>query len=391
MGTSSQSLVGHEFSLEQYDKSVSSLRSRLVSEQGSNTHELALICCILFNSFETLNGNHDQALLHLQNGLKLMQEWKVHKKRTSFLPQSTSTQSELSRVFSRLNIHARSLLDPQLPSYHNLTEILPSDPPETFKDLTQARDFLYCMYNDGYAFYQRLTERVRAGQNAGNNRSPTQWFDSLAEFGRLDSFLIKWLSAFDKFLETNTATMDSKELKGATLLRIHYLCAFIVLHKSIRSEQCAFDTYNSHFDQIVSLSCAIIYATSASESLPAKPTFSLDLGIIAPLYYTAVSCRDPSIRRRAVSALSSPRHEGAWSAVDAARVAFLALQIEEDGLGEVHSSADIPETSRLSEINTLGSNTSASKRDQIRLKCAFSGQIDPSQSVVKEFWLDSYL
>lgn len=391
ISTITASLIGREFSLQQYDKSVTSLRSRLVSEEGYGVLQIALICCILFNSFETVCGNHGQALLHLQSGLKLMKEWMAQRKRTSFLPQPTSTQSELCQVFSRLNIHARSLLDPELPPYHNLTEMLPSVMPETFQDLTQARDSLYCMYNDGFAFYQKLIEQTRCGTCTINTANPSESFNFLNEFGRLDSFLIRWLSAFDRYLELNTATADSKELKGATLLRVHYLCAFIVLHKSIRSEQCAFDTYTSHFDQIVSLSSAVMYAPGGPDLSTPRPTFSLDLGVIAPLFYTAVSCRDPAIRRRAVSALSCPRKEGAWSAVDAARVAYLAIQIEEDGLDKVRSCSDVPETSRLSEINALGANTVASKRDQIRLRCVFSGQVGPQESVVKELCLDSGL
>ena len=388
-GNRSQSLVGREFSLQQYDKSVTSLRSRLVSGDGNSVLEVALICCVLFNSFETLHGNHDQALLHLQNGLKIMQEWTAQRRRTSFLPEPTSTQYELSQVFSRLNVQARSLLDPELPPFHNLSEIICFTVPETFKDLTQARDFLYALYNDGFAFYQKMTEQIRSGASTPSMASGPEPFNPLVEFGRLDSYLIQWLRAFDKFLEQNTASMGSKELRGATLLRIHYLCAFIVLHKSIRPEQCAFDTYNSHFDQMVSLSSAFVHSTEGPDPTSATPAFSIDLGIIAPLYYTAVSCRDPTIRRRAVSALSSPRHEGAWSAVDAARVGFLAIQIEEDGLGEVRSSSDVPESSRLSEIHTAGPNTAVSKRDQIRLRCAFSGRTSPEETMVKEFWLDS--
>ena len=356
------------------------------SEDESNILEVALICCVLFNSFETLHGNHDQALVHLQNGLKMLQEWKAKRTQTMVPPEPSSIHYELSQVFSRLNVQARSLLDPELPAFHNLTETVYSNTvPDTFADLNQARDFLYAIYNDGFSFYQNMTEQMRSRASASMPQGPES-LNLLTEFGRLNSFLIQWLSAFDKVIERSTSTMTSRELRGATMLRVHYLCGFIVVQKSIQPQQCAFDTYNGHFEQIVSLCSALTNSTEGPNPASTRPAFSLEFGIIAPLYYTAVSCRDPHIRRRAVSVLSSPRHEGAWSAVDAARVGFLAIQVEEESLGEVHSARDVPESSRLSEINLT-----ASEGDRIQLRCVFSGTVPPQEPVTKEYWLDGYV
>ena len=385
-GIRPRSISGREQSLQQYDKSVTALRARMGSEDESSILEVALICCVLFNSFETLHGNHDQALIHLQNGLKMLQEEKAKRAQTTVPPGPSSVQYELSQVISRLNVQARALLDPELPAFHNLTETVYSRTvPETFTDLNQARDFLYAMYNDGFSFYQSMVEQMGslASTPASKGSEP---LSLLTEFGRLNSYLIQWISAFDMFIERSTSTMTSRELRGATLLRIHYLCGFIVVHKSIQPQQCAFDTYNSQFEQIVSLSTALADSTEGPDSASPTPAFSVDFGLIAPLYYTAISCRDPHIRRRAVSVLSSPRHEGAWSAVDAARVGFLAIQVEEESLGEVHSSKDVPESSRLSEINLK-----ASEGDRIHLTCIFSGAVPPQEPVVKEYWMDGYV
>lgn len=383
-GLRSLSTAERESSLQQYSRSITSLRGLLAFEKGSNTLEVALICCILFYSFETLYGNHDQALLHLQNGLKILQQWKAERRQSTVSPKPGSTQYELSQVFSRLNILARSLLDPEPPSFHNITDTFCTTTiPDVFTNLTQARDILYTMYHDGFAFFQNMLEQKQSGTST-NLTSGARPYNPLAEFGRLDSYSIKWLSAFDRYIEQSATTMDSRELRGATLLRIHYLFAFINLHKSIHPEQCAFDTFNSHFGQIVSLSSTLVSSSERLDLESTRPGFSLDLGVIAPLYYTAMSCRDPDIRRRAVSLLSSPRHEGPWSAIDAAKAGSLAIQIEEEGLGEIQSSGDIPESSRL-----LGFSTTGSDGHRIRLRCVFSSNISPEESVVKEFWLES--
>ena len=374
------SVLGHGTPLQQYDQAIAALRGRMQSQDESDILEIALICCVLFHSFETLHGDHDEALLHLQNGLKMLQEWKTKRAEASPPTGPSSVQYELSQVLSRINVQTRWLFDPELPPLHNLTETVFSKTiPERFTDLNQARDFLVAMYNDGFSYYQNMVEQVRSGASVAISGC----WHTLAEFGGLDAYLIQWIGAFDRFIERSASTMTSQELKGTLLLRIHYICGFIVLHKTTQPGQCAYDTYNDHFEQIISLASSLLGASNSADSASNKPAFSLDFGIITPLFYTAVNCRDPSIRRRAVSLLSSPRHEGAWSAVDAARVGSIAIEAEEEGLGEIQNSRSVPETSRLCEIYA-----NAAEGNRIRLSCVFSGSIPPQEPAVKEFWLE---
>ena len=381
---SSVSVSSQETSLQQYNRAITALRGRMESQNENEILEIALICCVLFYSYETLHGNHDEALLHLQNGLKMLQEWKAKRADSTSPAEPSPIQYELSQVLSRLNVQTRWLFDPELPSLHNLTETVFSKTiPDAFADLNQARDFLFAMYNDGFSFYQNIIERLRSGNTVPISGS----LYTLAEFGGLDAYLIRWLSAFDKFIERSTSTMTSQELRGSLLLRIHYLCGFIVLHKSALPAQCAYDTYNDYFTQIISLASSLLDAPEGSPGpTGSRPPFSLDFGIILPLFYTAVNCRDPNIRRRAISLLSSPRHEGAWSAVDAARVGTIAIEAEEDGLGEIQTSRDVPESSRLCEIYV-----SALEGSKIRLRCVFSGNVPPQEPAVKEYWLEGYV
>ena len=289
---------GRETSIQQYDQAITALRGRMQSQNENEILEIALICCILFHSFETLHGNLDEALLHLQNGLKMLQEWKSKRAEATSPATPTSVQYEISQVFSRLNVQSRWFFDPELPSLHNLTETAFSKTvPETFQDLNQARDFLFAMYNDGFSFYSRMVER---GLKSSATAPTSAALVSLVEFGGLDAYLIQWLSAFDKFIKQKAPSMTSQELKGTLLLRIHYLSGFIILHKTPQPGQCAYDTYNHYFEQIVSLADSLLDTTKCPDSTCGTPSFSPDFGIIPPLFHAAVSYRDPSIRRRAV-------------------------------------------------------------------------------------------
>lgn len=65
-------------------------------------------------------------------------------------------------------------------------------------------------------------------------------------------------------------------------------------------------------------------------------------------------CRDPIIRRRAISTLRTcGRTEGVWDALSASRVAQRVLDIEEAGLQNVRSCEDIPGWARLSNVSPV--------------------------------------
>ena len=81
--------------------------------------------------------------------------------------------------------------------------------------------------------------------------------------------------------------------------------------------------------------------------------FSLDLGIIAPLYIVISRCRDPAIRRRGLQLLAScNRREGIWDSTLSARVAERIIAIEEDGATShpVLYASQIPEHARIRDL-----------------------------------------
>ena len=165
----------------------------------------------------------------------------------------------------------------------------------------------------------------------------------------------KWNAAFEAFLAKAGATMDSKASQGAAVLKIiHRISALnIEYHRqdAVHSSH-YWDPLHHKCEEIVDLASSIVKAQSnKSNGRSEKPIFSMDQNIVTPLFSIAHRCRDPIIRRRAIALLySAPRQEGLWHSIITARVAEKIMMIEEAGLGEVKRSADVPDESRISEI-----------------------------------------
>ena len=65
-------------------------------------------------------------------------------------------------------------------------------------------------------------------------------------------------------------------------------------------------------------------------------------------------CRDPIIRRRAISILQNcGRTEGVWDYFLTSKVAQRVLDIEEAGLQNVRSCEDVPGWARISNVSTV--------------------------------------
>jgi hypothetical protein len=75
--------------------------------------------------------------------------------------------------------------------------------------------------------------------------------------------------------------------------------------------------------------------------------FTMDLGIIHPLFFIATKCRNWALRRRAAVELRRAGREGVWEGPIMAVVADRIAQIEEK---DVPWGEDIPERNRLHEI-----------------------------------------
>ena len=206
--------------------------------------------------------------------------------------------------------------------------------PETFSSLEEARNSLDYQTN---RFFQ--IEQFESERNAEEGRKYYQ------------HVLAEWNKALERYLQY--ATLDSKSQQAAIVLNLSYRIGRLRLRypisRLIRDES-LWDDCTDEGDEIVALAEQVI-ALGDIDAVQNRPTFSFERGIVGPLYGIAHKCRDPFVRRRAISALrSAPRQEGIWDSRTAALVAEQIMNIEEDGLGKVRSASDVPDWVRISDV-----------------------------------------
>lgn len=120
----------------------------------------------------------------------------------------------------------------------------------------------------------------------------------------------------------------SKQVRGAALLKIHHTTVTIMASAQPDIDDMSsiadgannaenFMRYIDDFQIVTNLSRSLI-AAAEHDAKTGKPplTFSTDLGLVGPLYYTCIKCPILPVRKAALDLLSRcPRQEGMWNSV----------------------------------------------------------------------------
>jgi hypothetical protein len=166
----------------------------------------------------------------------------------------------------------------------------------------------------------------------------------------------RWSAALDSFLENRGESLTPEEVKGLRILQVQsqLACTTLRLTRTATAEeddQTLWDEFIPMYDKIISMAAEVIQSDLGESP---KPSFSIDLGVVGPIFEVIARCRDPVIRRRGVKLLKSVyRQEGVWNSFLVGKVAERLVEIEEEGLGEVKSCQDVPDWARISDVHPV--------------------------------------
>ena len=366
---------GHwEVAFRHYSEAIKAM----TMTQDQTSQRVSLMAIVLLACFDSFIGDHKQAIVQIQNGLRLLEQLRAERRR-AFLPRPEEpVEQDLIQMFTRLAIQAKSydmaFHFPQ-PFVIRLTSQKNEDPssppsdggspvsithttiPEQFHSLLEARLAWDALCERMMRFNELMFSYTSGISPMGI--LPTSLKSHGAVFGEQ---LQQWSTAFEPILASRAApSKSSQEKTGIAVLKMNQIMGFMLFMMTFADNEMAFDKFLPQFQKIVELATEVVgdeERRAAARRCPdprtcrhhttqpdifggqdynarhIKPSFSADLGVVPPLFVVATKCRDPLTRRHAIQLLrTSSRREGMWDSELAARIGMWITAIEEEGEG----------------------------------------------------------
>ena len=321
----------HGFACSQYYKAIESFRQELDSEST----ELILMTCFIFICFEFLQGNDVGALTHLKSGLEILrrlytEDLNPDRKQSNSnsisisLPRSSAEgfrlyATELFTILDRtactwLAQHFVGTVSPMPESLEYGSRLF-----EGFSNVDEADNYL-----------TRILNQIHCILPAGKLFREDATLPSPAPIPLQDLFstsLNNWSCAMEVFVARFHHALSVEDTHRCTTLQIsHTVGSLMVMASCAPNEDDFFRASDPSFTYIVSTAASLLRPVNVMLNREvfqrAGEIFSFHEGTIQPLYFTAIKCRNPTIRQNALELLStSPWREGAWDSAAMTRIA----------------------------------------------------------------------
>ncbi|CAG8129848.1 unnamed protein product [Penicillium salamii] len=353
----SRTLNNERFTLQQYNKAIRHLRAN--TSQTGHSLRVVLITCMLFVTLEYLRGQYQTGSAHLRYGMRLLADISTSTPHSTMTPKILRPEKDfaynaLVDTYARVGIQSSmfghissdvcfTTQDPQATTPYIFSSLL-----EARRSLDNHLNAIHCLKRHFY-----------------DTRSPNNHQEMAALQTRIQEDLELWRKAYTATitrLESHKTT--GRDKSGYILLRIYHEMAKIMASTClVPSEELemSFDCYTENFitimsnflnmwkswtmpnlqqaglsaltqspglqnilekhsntDSIIESSLDILENSSINDILQTPDCggngFTVETGYIPPLYYTALKCRIPRVRRQAIRVLrAAPHREGVWN------------------------------------------------------------------------------
>lgn len=339
------------FALQQYNKAIADLQVHFVARDHRSL-QIALTACMIFTCIEILRGSYTVANTHIDSGIRLLRNLQRRSRnrhlQTEFSHKTTVTRrlspqsldDDLLEAFAHMNIQSILFGYP-----FRYLHVVAEDPrsglhfhiPDKFDSLGEARQYLEVLLNA----VLHLIEISRS-----ENHKP---LDVHPERETLQTSLSSWLNSYETSIPSLLPNLNQRTAMGIPLLRIYHIMTSIMLSTCpVPNKPWSEMVYDSHTHSFSSLlRRARDLANLKDLPIPYEPTaacragtlnFIVDMGVIPPLYYTAIKCRVPWIRRQAIDVLTgAPHRESMWHGAIVAAIAERVVTLEE---GDFYNNKD---------------------------------------------------
>ncbi|KAI1097738.1 hypothetical protein F4804DRAFT_326663 [Jackrogersella minutella] len=335
-----------QFTLQHYSKAITSLQPHFSAKNNSSVR-VGLIACLVFITMEFLRGHYKTGIIHLENGLKLLEQFQARSSAVNnyslFLePCCNSVDAWIIQAFIRLDVQAKLLgLGSQF-----LTMFLEDYATESpsaelaFPSMNHARQHLDRLLSQIF----HLSHECRLHIQHQTTKYPSSL---LARQRYIKAGLAAWYKTFRATKASSVNKTATIETICFVILRAYHLVAEIMVDTCLQpTDQLRYD---EHTETFISITDQMKQLRSLSTSpelakllhFPDMSNTVSDLGAIPALYYIAVKCRVRRMRHDALKFLHSLHHkEGIWNSPLVACIAGEVVRIEEGGFYTDFDNAD---------------------------------------------------
>ncbi|KAL2812536.1 hypothetical protein BJX63DRAFT_245512 [Aspergillus granulosus] len=298
----------NRFALDQSARSFS-LLSRRQASQDPRFREVMLLCCLLFVLTQLMRSQYDEAFRHLQCGLRILNEAKQN-------PYEPPVEPCIVAAFTNLEIQSLQYgaCEASLEDNGHEGQRYAVENAAVFRNFQDARRSLHSIFGTVFRF---LTQ-------CGNLSEE----EILMDYGVLHQKQLELISQYKQFgrdfeLFCASRNFNTKEQRGADMMRLMLRSVALVSKICLLRDETALNYYTSEHELNISM------AEEIMSRFPDRPSITLDIGFIPPLYAAAMWCQDHNVRRRAIAVLQSwPHREGSFDSEWAAWVALERLKAD---------------------------------------------------------------
>jgi hypothetical protein len=293
-----------------------------------------------------LTSDIDSAITHLRSGLEILRDTSLSDSNSYFRIFKHMTMQSISfldadKEEEKLDLWEMAIPDPciDLPRFTSICEAqyslnsivgyivyflhafqTPKSVDAEFQQLIkhQKSSLIFCVpgMSNPDSHYSKDAVRLFA-------KARMEW--AISQHGFF-SMLQAWSRKLDAFLLESNLDPLSRVLQAAAVLRVHWLLFMIIIEGTISPIKFSSPSIFAKFQKIVAICQSIATATNVAK----PPQFSIDLGIVCPLYFTGLNCRDPTIRQQVLELLTTPRREGMWDSEIATHILKQTIAQEEE-------------------------------------------------------------
>lgn len=296
---------------EHYHQAVRSINRLLTAQDSTSTRLIqeTLVACAIFICIEVLVNNDIAALTHLEGGLGIIRHVAKCKTSPGGSAQLDDQMADLAGLFTRLDLQALNFVGSRASQ----------EPVQSSTSFPNLPSFsLYRCIRNAQHFMRSSAKTSKYSLEAPSI--------VIREREHHLSALELWYQGF------KSQCSDLPVAENAANLLIAYHTSRIKLRVCLEPWETAYDTCFADFRAIVAAAECIMASRIPSFLTNSEKYFTLESSIIEPLYFTALKCRDPFLRRQALSLLRRSGKEGVWDGLAMAEIANFVIELEDGNL-----------------------------------------------------------